>query len=272
MKAIGFDSEEFAILEKAIIKTYTKPFILLQKCYRNLTSEFMKREFVEHLEKCIKFSPLNCVMYSSSHNSDESSESFMEILEKHKLEINQQRALVGFISSKAIKMSSIIYSSTPQSDEINKSDEINEISNIDDLIENSEANDITEMFTKFREFFYAKNLFTDDMKLDIQDLINEKYTESKVSDIENYSATDAIHDAVGEYLSNVRMLDFDDEFDEFFHQFFTQDKADFITEVIVLRREWHYNYMLKNIIGEAIDEWMLTDKENLEKILIKDEN
>lgn len=224
-KAFGISDEGLAIIMRGIDMAYASAFYNLHDDYEKLVSEFQKREFKEHLDKCLSFHPLEFVLHALS---------LANIPMEEKIEPMKEKALSGFISAQAKKLANdMVYGNF-------KPEQIFIVTQPDDEY-------VKKLFEE--EFSFDKELLeTLDILYDLDEMSQEPLwvNEPKTSKYPE--------EMVDVYLKNVRMIDFDDQFKEFFEKLIVEYNMslNFHSMWKYLDPTWHYYELLKPSLKSAI--------------------
>lgn len=224
-KAFGISDEGLAIIMRGIEMAYALAFDNLHDDYEKLVSEFQKREFKECLDKCLSFHPLEFVQHALF---------LANIPMEEKIDPTKEKALSGFISAQAKKLANdMVYGNF-------KPEQIFVVTQPDDEY-------VKKLFEE--EFSFDENMLeTLDILYDLDELSQEPLwvNEPKTGKYPE--------EMVDVYLKNVRMIDFEDQFKEFFEKLIVKYNMslNFYSMWKYLDPAWHYIELLKPSLKKAI--------------------
>lgn len=224
-KAFGLSDESFETIIAGIEMAYGSAFDSLRDDYEKQISTFQKREFKEHLDKCLSFHPLKFVQHVIFLNN---------LKMEEKIDPSKEKALGGFISAQAKKLADQIIFGDLRPERLS-------------VLPEPDINYIKTLFeTKFP--FDIKTLESMDIIYDLDEMLEDVQWANK-DRTSKYP-----EEMVDSYLKNVRMIDFDDQFKEFFNELIDNYNMslNFYNMFHFLNPEWHYIELLKPTLKKAI--------------------
>ena len=204
---------------------YASAFDELHDDYENLSSEFQKREFKEHLDKCLSFHPLKFVQHALF---------LANIPMEEKIDPTKEKALSGFISAQAKKLTNdMVYGNFKP----------------DQMFVGTKPDDeyVRKLFED--EFSFDEELLDSmDILYDLDEMLQEPSWKEKPK-TGKYP-----EEMIDVYLKNIRMVDFDDQFKEFFDKLIAKYSMllNFYSMWKYLDLAWHYIEFLKPSLKKAI--------------------
>ena len=204
---------------------YASAFDELHDDYEKLSSEFQKREFKEHLDKCLSFHPLKFVQHALF---------FTNIPMEEKIDPTKEKALSDVISAQAKKLANdMVYGNFKP----------------DQMFVGTKPDDeyVRKLFED--EFSFDEELLDSmDILYDLDEMLQEPSWKEKPK-TGKYP-----EEMVDVYLKNIRMVDFDDQFKEFFDKLIA--KYSMLLNFYSIRKyldpAWHYIELLKPSLNKAI--------------------
>ena len=223
-KAFGISDEALATFIKGIEMAYAFAFDNLHDDYEKLTTEFQKREFKERLDKCLSFHPLEFVQHTL----------FLANIPMEKVDPTKEKALSGFISAQAKKLAENMVYGTFKPEQ---------------LFVGTKPDDeyVKKLFEE--EFSFDEDMLeTLDVLYDLDEMAQEELWIDKPK-TGKYS-----EEMVDAYLKNIRMVDFEDQFKEFFEHLVEKYSMalHFYSMWKYLDPAWHYNELLKPSLKKAL--------------------